>query len=183
MATKRFKVDPQPPAKEASMNDQLEQIPLSNELLSVIRNAGKYAGQLREPFITARALLLALLDDPAVGAPLAAVVPRDKLLALPPSEDLRTLATRLPDTGLPAGEKAAMTRYDTLAFKLPEGTGSVWLSREAFSIFLEGANRVEGAYMPKHLAFGIAAEAVRTPGVLNALYIEPGKVTDAIYNL
>lgn len=165
------------------MNDQLEQIPLTNELLAVMRNSGRYAQQLREPFITARALLLALLDDPQIGASLGEVVPRDKLMLLAPSEDLRMTATRLPDTGLPTGEKAAMPRYDTLAFKLPDSTTSVWLSREAFSIFLEGANRVDTSYLPKHLAFGIAAEAVRTPGVLAALYVEPGKVTDAIYNL
>lgn len=165
------------------MNDQLEQIRLSDELLAVVRNSGRHAQQLREPFITARALLLALLDDPKIGPHLAEVVPRDKLIALPPGEDPRLSATRLPDTGLPAGERAAMPRYDTLAFKLPESTTSMWLSREAFSMFLEGANRAEGLYLPKHLAFGIAAEAIRTPGVLATLYIEPGKVTDAIYNL
>jgi hypothetical protein len=171
------------------MNDQLEQIPLTNELLTVMRNSGRYAQQLHEPFITARALLLALLDDPQIGSVLAEVVPREKLLALcPPAgeevrEDPRAIATRLPDVGLPPGEKPAMPRYDTLAFKLPEGTASMWLSREAFSIFLEGANRVDSRYLPKHLAFGIAAEAVRTPGVLAALRVEPGKVTDAIFNL
>lgn len=165
------------------MNDALEQIPLSNELLSVMRNSGRYAQQMREPFITARALLLALLDDEAVGKVLSELVPRDKLLAIPPGDDVRFSATRLPDTGLPAGEKPAMPRYDTLAFKLPDSTSSVWLSREAFSIFLEGANRAEGTYLPKHLAFGIAAEAVRTPGVLAAMRVEPGKVTDAMFNL
>lgn len=165
------------------MNDQLEQVPLSDEFLGVMRNAGRYAHELREPFITARALLLALLDDPKIGATLAAVVPREKLLDLAPSDDLRFGATRLPDTGLPAGERSAMPRYDTLAFKLPQSTTSVWLSREAHAIFIEGLNRVDAMFMPKHLAFGIAAEAVLTPGVLAALYIEPGKVTDAIYNL
>ena len=165
------------------MNDALEQLPLTNELLSVMRNSGRYAQQLREPFITARALLLALLDDEKVGPALVDLVPRDKIMALAPSEDLRVTATRMPDTGLPAGEKPAMPRYDTLAFKLPEGTSSVWLSREAYAIFLEGANRAEGSYQPKHLAFGLAAEAVRTPGVLATLRVEPGKVTDAMFNL
>jgi len=165
------------------MNESLEQIPLTGELLTVMRNSGRYAQQLREPFITARALLLALLDDETIGPRLAEVVPREKLLELPPSEDPRATATRLPDTGLPAGEKPAMPRYDTLAFKLPASTSSVWLSREAFSIFMEGANRVEGPYLPKHLAYGIAAEAVRSPGVLAALRVEPGKITDAIYSL
>jgi hypothetical protein len=170
-------------AKQSGVNEQLEQIPLSNELLTVMRQSARYAQQLREPFITARALLLALMDDPQIGASLAGVVPREKLLALAPGEDPRLTATRLPDAGLPPGERPAMPRYDTLAFKLPESTASMWLSREAFSIWIEGANRVEEAYLPKHLAFGIAAEAIRTPGVLAALYVEPGRVTDAIYGL
>ncbi|HTU81408.1 MAG TPA: hypothetical protein VMF61_04715 [Candidatus Acidoferrales bacterium] len=165
------------------MNDTREQIPLSDELLDVMRAAGRYAQQLREPFVTARALLLALLDDEAIGPAIAELVPREKVTALPPSEDVRATATRLPDTGLPAGEKPALPRYDTLAFKLPEGSSSAWLSREAFSIFCEGANRAGQIYMPKHLAFGIAAEAVRSPGILVALRIEPGRLTDALVNL
>jgi hypothetical protein len=165
------------------MSEQPEQIPLSDELLAVMRNSGRYAQQLREPFITARAMLLALLDDPKIGAVLEPVVPRDKLLALAPSDDLRNGTTRLPESGLPAGERGALPRYDTLAFKLPEGTASVWLSRESCGIFSEGAQRADGRYLPKHLAFGIAAEAVRTPGILATLRVEPGKVTDALFGL
>jgi hypothetical protein len=165
------------------MNEQLEQIPLSVELLTVMRSSGRYAQQLREPFITARALLLALLDDEKIGPALAAVIPREKLLEMEPVEDARTTASRLPESGLSAAEKPAMPRYDTLAFKLPESTASVWLSREAFNIFIEGSNRAEESYLPKHLAFGLAAEAIRTPGVLAALRIEPGKVTDALFAL
>lgn len=165
------------------MNEQLDQVPLSEDLLMVMRNSGRYSQQLREPFITARALLLALMDDQHIGPTLADVVPRDKLLELEPIEDARTTAARLPESGSSAGEKQAMPRYDTLAFKLPEGTASVWLSREAFTIFVEGANRAEESYLPKHLAFGLAAEALRVPGVLAALRIEPGKVTDALFAL
>jgi hypothetical protein len=165
------------------MNEQLDQVPLSPELLTVMRNSGRYAQQLREPFITARALLLALLDDDKVGPALAEVVPRDKLLELPVVDDARSTASRLPETGLLAGEKPPMPRYDTLAFKLPDSTASVWLSREAFGIFTEGANRVEGSYFPTHLAFGLASESLRTPGVLTALRIEPGRVTDALFAL
>jgi len=165
------------------MNEALEQIPLSNELLTVMRNSGRYAQQLREPFITARALLLALLDDETVGAVLTDVVPREKLMELPPIDDARATATRLTERGLADGEKAPMPRYDTLAFKLPDSNASAWLSREAFAIFVEGANRAEGSYLPKHLAFGFAAEAVRAPGVLASLRIEPGKVTDALFQM
>lgn len=165
------------------MNEQLEQIPLSEELLAVMRNAGRYSQQLREPFITARALLLALLDDDRIGPTLASVIPRERLLDLESVDDGRAAAARLPESGTAGAEKQAMPRYDTLAFKLPEGTASVWLSREAFTIFVEGANRAEETYLPKHLAFGLAAEALRTPGVLAALRVEPGRVTDALFGL
>jgi hypothetical protein len=165
------------------MNEQLEQIPLSAELLAVMRNSSRYSQQLREPFITARALLLALLDDDRIGPTLAAVIPRERLLELEPVDDARTTAARLPESGTAGSDRPAMPRYDTLAFKLPEGTASVWLSREAFTIFVEGANRAEQTYLPKHLAFGLAAEALRTPGVLAALRVEPGRVTDALFQL
>lgn len=165
------------------MNEQLEQLPLSDELLAVMRNSAHYSQQLREPFITARALLLALLDDDRIGPTLASVVPRERLLDLEPVDDGRSAAARLPESGTAYDEKPAMPRYDTLAFKLPEGTASVWLSREAFNVFVEGANRAEESYLPKHLAFGLAAEALRTPGVLAALRVEPGRVTDALFGL
>ncbi len=49
----------------------------------------------------------------------------------------------------------------------------------------EGARRVgEGEqYLPKHLAFGIAADAIRIPGVLASLQVTPGDVTDALLKL
>ena len=151
------------------MNETLEQIPLLNELLAVMRNSG-CSQQLREPFITARALLLALLDDKVIGEVIAEMIPRDKIMALPPSEDVRMSATRLPETGLPAGEKPAMPRYDTLAFKLPEGTSSVWLSKEAFSIFIEGANRVDSVYLPEHLPSASLPKPSAPRGISNAVY-------------
>jgi hypothetical protein len=165
------------------MSDQAGQIPLSEELLKVMRDSGAYALKLREPFVTARAILLALLDDPEIGPAISEVVPREKLMELEPSGDIKNGATRIPDSGLPAGERGALPRFDTLAFKLPEGNASVWLGREAYSIFCEGANRTDGRYLPKHLAFGLASEALRSPGILAAMHVEPGKLTDAIYNL
>jgi hypothetical protein len=160
-----------------------DQIPLSDELLFVMRTAVHHALRLREPVVTTRALLLALLDEPSLGGPLSAVLDRGKLEALPPPEEPRMGMTRLPEPGLPPGEIAAFPRYDTLVFKSPDGTTSLWLSREAFVVFCEGAQRAEGRYLPKHLAFGIAAEAVRSPGVLAALRVEPGRLTDAIFHL
>jgi len=163
------------------MSDQGEQIPLSDELLDVMRAAAGYALKLREPFVTARALLLGLLDDPQIGPAIADVVPRKTLMSLDPSGDRRNAATRVPESGLPPGERGALPRFDTLAFKLPAGNASVWLGREAYTIFCEGANRSEGRYLPRDLAFGLAAEALRSPGILAAIRVEPGRLTGAIY--
>ncbi len=164
------------------MSEQ-EQVPLSDELLALMRRAAAAALRLREPFISARALLLALLDDAHAGPMLAGVVRRDKLEELPVPDDNRKGVVRLQESGLENGELPSIVRFDTLGFKTPDGRTTVWLSREAFAIFNEGARRVEGRYLPKHLAFGLAAEAVKTNGVLSALNIEPGTVTEAIYKL
>lgn len=160
---------------------ELEQIPLSDELLSVMRNAARKAIDLREPFITPRAILLALLDDAAIGPAMAGVIIRDKVLSADVEENFGVV--RLVDDFLPEGEQAAMTRYDTLAFKTPDGRSSMWLNRDAYHIFIEGAQRVDDRYYPKQLALGLAAEAVRSPGILAAIRVEPGLLTDAIYKL
>jgi hypothetical protein len=160
---------------------ELEQIPLSDELLNVMRKAARKAIDLREPFITPRAILLALLDDPTVGPAITNVVNRDKVLSATVDENFGVV--RLIDDFLPEGEQAAMHRYDTLAFKTPDGRSSMWLNRDAYHIFTEGAQRVDERYYPKQLALGLAAEAVRAPGVLAAIRVEPGLLTDAIYKL
>lgn len=162
---------------------EAEQVPLSDELLTLMRRAAGIALRLREPFISSRALLLSLLDDRHAGPLLSAVVRRDKLEELPVPDDIRKGIVRVPEQGLDPGEVAALVRYDTLAFKTPDGKMTVWLSHDAFAIFNEGARRVEDRYEPKHLAFGLAAEAIKTTGVLSALKVEPGSVTDAIYKL
>ena len=165
------------------MNDALEQILLSEELLAVMRNAARNAQRLREPFISTRSLLLGLLEDPTIGPVLVDVLPKERLLVMPAAEDSRAGASRVAEPNMAPGERAAMQRFDTLAFKLPDGKGSMWLSNDALQVFMEGAQRSDGKYLPKHLAFGIAAEAVRTPGILQQLRVEPGKVTEAIFSL
>jgi hypothetical protein len=165
----------------------VEQIFLSEEILALMRNSAAIAQRLKEPFITIRTLLIALLDDPQIGESLAEALPREKLeeYELPPEAAKRLTASRVQETKMQPGEKAALLRFDTLAFKLPDGSKSVWLSREGFQVWNEGAKRVEeGAkYMPKHLAFGIAADAVRSPGVLTELHVSPGDVNEAILAL
>lgn len=161
-----------------------DQVFLSDEILALMRNAASIAQRLNEPFITIRTLLIALLEEPELGEKLAEALPREKLeeYELPAEGAQKLTASRVHETNMPSGERAALLRFDTLAFKIPDGTKSVWLSREAYNVWNEGAKRVEdGAkFMPKHLAFGIAADAVRSPGVLTALRISPGDVNEAI---
>jgi len=165
----------------------VEQIFLSDEVLALMRNAARLAGEMREPFITVRTLLLALLDDPDIGPALEEVLPREKLVdyELPEDAGTRLTASRVPEPNLQAGERAALLRFNTLAFKVPDGSKSVWLSREANAVWNEGARRVnEGEkFLPKHVAFGIAADAIRSPGVLTAMRVSPGDVTDVLLKL
>lgn len=161
---------------------ELEQVPLTDELLSCMRRAARTAIELKEPFITPRSLLLALLDDPAIGVPLTAVVNREKVVSAQVTENATGL-TRLLEDRMEDGEQPAMVRYDTLAFKTPDGRTSMWLNKDAYKIFVEGAQRVDSRYYPKHLALGIAAQAIHAPGVLAAIRVEPGVLADAIYKL
>jgi hypothetical protein len=159
----------------------LEQVPLTPELLGVMRRAAQRAIDLKEQFITPRAILLALLEDPGIGPAIAGVVNRDKVLSAQVGDNAGI--TRLLEDPMPEGEQPAMARYDTIAFKTPDGRTSVWLNRDAYSIFIEGARRVQERYYPKHLALGLAAEAITAPGVLAAARVEPGVLADAIYKL
>jgi hypothetical protein len=159
----------------------LDQVPLSAELLGVMRLAARKAIELKEPFITPRAMLLSLLDDPGIGAAISSVVNREKVLAADVSENFGT--TRLIEERMEHNEQPAMARYDTLAFKTPDGRTSMWLNKDAYNIFIEGALRVEDRYYPKHLALGLASQAIHAPGVLAAIRVEPGVLADAIYTL
>lgn len=160
---------------------ELEQVPLSPELLGVMRRAAKKAMDLKEPFITPRAMLLSLLDEPGIGPAIGGVVNRDRVLSAQVGEN--TGMTRLIEERMENGEQPAMARYDTIAFKTPDGRTSMWLNKDAYHIFIEGAQRVEDRYYPKHLALGIAAQAIHAPGVLAAIRVEPGVLADAIYKL
>lgn len=162
------------------MAADMEHVPLTSELLNVMRGAARKAIDLKEPFITPRAILLSLLDDPGVGPAMESVVNREKVRAADIAESAGM--TRLIDERMD-GEQPALTRYDTLAFKTPDGRTSMWLNKEAYAIFIEGAQRVDDAYYPKHLALGLAAQAIHAAGLLTAIRVEPGALTDAIYKL
>jgi hypothetical protein len=160
---------------------ELEQVPLTPELLAVMRRAARKALDLKEQFVTPRAILLSLLEDAGIGPAIAGVVNRDRVLAAQVSENAGI--TRLIEDPMPEGEQPAMLRYDTIAFKTPDGRTSVWLNKDAYNIFIEGARRVEERYYPRQLALGLAAEAIQAPGVLAAIRVEPGVLADAIYKI
>lgn len=154
-----------------------ENLPLSEELLQLMRRAAQHALNLREPFVTPKALLLALLDDPVLGPNLQRVVLREKAIAADVETNfgaVRGIAEVIP------GEQPAMARFNTLCFKTPDGRASMWLSKEAMQIFMEGCKRVQGRYYPRELAAGLAAEARLAPGILAAIRVEPGVFLDAI---
>jgi len=164
------------------VNEALEPAALSDELLHVMRSAARLARELGEKFVSTRTLLLALLEDPDVAVTLAPSVPREKLQAFE-LDDVALHAQPLHEPEAAQAETPPMQRYDTLAFKVPESRECVWLGREAHALFMGGAERSGGDYLPKHLAYEIAAQAVRNPHMLAILPLDPGTVTDAIYRL
>jgi len=138
-------------------------VPLTEELLRTMRTAARKAIELREPSITPRAILLALLEDPQLGPLLANEVDKEKLLAADATDIFGT--------------------EETLAFKTEDGRTSMWLSPDSYNIFTEGATRAEDRYYPKHLALGLAAQAMTTPSILSSIQTDPAKLTNAIYKL
>ncbi len=145
-----------------------EHMPLTPELLGVMRRAARTSIELNEPFITARSILLALLDEPGLGSGLATVVNRQKVRDAAAGE---------------SSDASSELNQPTLAFKTPDGSTSMWLGKDAYRIFIEGLQRADDRYKPKHLAFGLAAQAIHAPSVLAAIRVEPGALADAIYKL
>jgi hypothetical protein len=156
---------------------------LSGELLHVMRSAAQIARELGEPFISTRTLLLALLEDPEVAGVLGPAIPREKLREYVVPDDGAATAQRKAEPEAMQDEAPAIARFDTLAFRATDTNESVWLGREAYSLFASGAERCGDDYQPKHLAFAIAKRAVHAPHLLAVLPLEPGAVTDAIYRL
>lgn len=148
------------PGKSQRMMPGAENIPLADEMLQTMRAAAQIAVDLREPFITPRTLLLALLDSPEIGDAVGNVVDREKVRA--------------------ANVEYRADGNDTLSFKTPGGERSVWLSKEALHVFMEGAKRARSSYSSRDLVFGLAADARTAPGILSAIRVEPGLLIDAV---
>ncbi|MDP9017576.1 MAG: hypothetical protein M3N19_04585, partial [Candidatus Eremiobacteraeota bacterium] len=133
----------------------IEQIPVSDEVLTVMRSAATKTLRCGENFVSPRTMMIALAEDPILAEPLKEVVDLELLQGMVADERDLPGVTELPEDRMGADEQPALLRYDTLAFKDLEGSTSVWLNAEAFAVFLEGARYAEdGKYLPKHLALG-----------------------------
>jgi hypothetical protein len=160
-----------------------DQLPLSKDVLAVMRGAVTYAVATDSEFVTPPHLLLALLDDAEVGDVLADYLERGKIVSetkkkRPPG------VLQMPEGPLPADETPPFKRYDTLAFRSADGETSRWLDRESFKVFIEGARRIDdGPYQPKHLAAGYMAESIKDRDLQVLLGRDPRAVSMAIFEL
>ena len=164
------------------MMDQ-EQLRLAPDLLAVMR-AGVTAAITRgAQFVAPPHLLLALLAEPTIGAPLSEIVPAERIeKAAEAALSKLPEVTELPEGTLPAGTRAPFQRYDTLAFRSTDGARTMYLDRDAFTIFLEGARRAENSYRPKHLVMGFSAVAVKNGEVSTLLGPDPTQLVAAVAN-
>ena len=165
------------------MSLDVEQIPVSDEVLALMRNAASRALANDEKFISPRAMMVALMHDQSVAEALKEAVDVDALETLTSEAIDKPSALEVPEDRMTEGEQPALLRYDTLAFKDETGQNSVWLNGEAYAVFLEGARRTEGRYMPKHLALGFASEARKSSSLLTDLKIDPAKFSEAAFKL
>jgi len=160
-----------------------DQLPLSKEVLAVMRGAVTYALAAEAEFVAAPHLLLAMLDDAEVGDVLADFLERGKIV----NETKKKTSPgvlEIPESPLPDGETAPFKRYDTLAFRSADGATALWLDRYCFKVFIEGARRIDdGPYRPKHLAAGYMAEAIRDRDLQLLLGRDPQAVTMAIFEM
>ncbi len=158
-----------------------EQVRLDSDLLGVLRTGVTTALAHGAHFVAPPHLLLGLLADPDVGPAIDPLVPRDKILKA--AEDAAKKPAdidELPEGPLPDGERPPFVRYDTLAFRSRDGTGTLYLDAHAFHVFIEGARRAGDAYRPKHLVYGFTAEAVKERELLDLFGSDPQGVANAV---
>jgi hypothetical protein len=160
-----------------------DQLPLSKEVLAVMRGAVTYAIASESEFVSAPHVLLALLDDADVGDVLADYLERGKIVTEAKKKKSPGVL-EMPEGGLPSDETAPFKRYDTLAFRSADGETSRWLDRETFKVFIEGARRADdGPYKSKHLAAGYMSESIKDRDLQLLLGRDPQAVTMAIFEL
>jgi len=162
---------------------EVEYVPITRDLLALMRGAASLAMKRPPGFVNPYHMLLALLDDETLGPVLSAHVERERVLEASLAETPHSVQ-EVPETNLAPSEKPPFQRYDTLAFRGKDGTGTAWLDAEALRLFMEGARRTEGtAYAPKHLALGVLAVSRGDGGLLSAVGANPQEVTKAIFEL
>jgi hypothetical protein len=160
-----------------------EQLALSEELLVAMHDAVRHALAGGCAYVAPAHLLLALLDEPVLGVALRDVLERGRLLA-DAKRKREPGIHELPERAVPAGERVTFRRYDSLAFRSPDGRSVMWLDGDARRIFFGGAKLVTaGAYKPKHLALGYLAESANDPALHDLLGRDPHAVTTAVYAL
>lgn len=160
-----------------------EQLLLSNEILAVMRAAVTYAIDGGQDFVAPSHLLLGLLDDPTLGDVLADYLERGKIVTDTQRKKLPGVL-EVPEAHVPAGEAVPFKRYDTLSFRTTDGKRQLWLDRDAFKVFIEGARRVDaGPYRPKHLALGYLAESVKDRALQGLLGRDPSAITTAVFEM
>jgi len=160
-----------------------DQVLLSDEALAVCRAAVTFAVEYGASFVAPPHVLLALLDDPKVGAALAEVLERGRIVA----------AARQPSAGgvhevgegaLPRGEKPPFVRYDTLVFHSSDGQYQRWLNRDSFKLFNESVKRANGGrFLPRHLALGLSIFAQDDGNVRALLGKDPEIFKEVVYAL
>jgi hypothetical protein len=161
----------------------IEQIPISDEVLAVMRRAASVTLESGEQFIGTRAMMIALLRDPELAEAFKEVVNVEDLETVLPEDGGAPDVRQLPEDRMAADEQPALLRYDTLAFKDETGQNTIWLSGEAHAIFLEGARHTESRFVPKHLVLAFVSEARRQPSVLRDLKIDAGKFSEVAFAL
>lgn len=160
-----------------------DQVLLADELLAVCRAAVTFAVEYGAAFVAPSHVLLALLDDPKIGAALAEVLERGRIVA----------AARQPAPGgvhevgegvLPRGEKPPFTRYDTVVFHSSDGQYQRWLNRDSFKLFNESAKRANGGrFLPRHLALGFVVFGQEDRDTRALLGKDPEVFKEVVYAL
>jgi hypothetical protein len=160
-----------------------EQLPLSQELLGVMRGAVTYAVANGNDYVSPSHFLMALLDDASLRDMLGEHLERGTLIADTRKKKLPGVL-EVPEVPLPEGEVVPFKRYDTLAFRSTDGKRVMWLDRDAYKIFIEGARRVEaGAFKPRHLALGYVTVSKKDVELVRLLGPKPQDVTQAILDI
>lgn len=160
-----------------------EQLLLSESLLTAVRAAVNYATEYGQTFIGPSHMLLGLLDDPDIGDMLRDNLERGRVIAAS-REPVMPGVTEIPEKFLPRGELPPFPRYDTLAFKSLDGSKTMWLSRDAFRVFVEAARRVEKPpFLPKHLALGFVVQSSTDRDILQLLGRDPQEFSTVVYGL